>query len=80
VIFLNLSKKDMAYIDGFTLEAVLKFQEGKKGISSRLENGKVVFLDREENPSLLNLKSRYRCLIREHPRYAFARIMEEIEK
>jgi len=52
-------------------------EEGDKKMMSRLPNGKVVFLDRSDNPEEIKTDTPYICAVYEREREAFAKIICE---
>jgi len=72
------SKQDDLFTDLRTLIFQWKKQDDEtKKIMSRLPNGKVVFLDRSDNPEDIKTDTPYICAVYEREREAFAKIVCE---
>ena len=71
-------KQDELFSDLRSLIFQWKKQEsGEKKLMSRLPNGKVVFLDRSDNPEDINTGAPYICAVYEREREAFAKVVCE---
>ena len=71
-------KQDELFTDLRSLMFQWKEQEnGENKLMSRLPNGKVVFLDRSDDPDTINTDTPYICAVYEREREAFAKIVCE---
>lgn len=72
------SKQDELFTDLRSLIFQWKKQEnGEDKMMSRLPNGKVVFLDRSDNPKEIKTDTPYICAVYEREREAFAKVVCE---
>jgi hypothetical protein len=72
------SKQDDLFTDLRSLIFQWKVQpNGEKKLMSRIPNGKVVFLDRSDNPEEIKTDTPYICAVYEREKEAFAKIVCE---
>lgn len=77
---MDLTKREKAWADGYTTEATLVFEQGEKGLFSKLNRGKIIFLSRDDpDAGMVEIGKRYKCLVKEFRNYGFAQIIE-VEK